>query len=224
MRPRLRLAATAAGVVTMTNWRFARSASGRRHRSRRLGWCGVLVAAVALVAGCGSVRPSSPVLARVASVANQAVADPAAAGPASENPSAGSLAAAAVTCTSKPHPAMAAALARDIAAARRGRSSTVAVWVSDPVAGITCSLSGSSHFDSASIVKVTILGAVLRKALDQHRYLTSTEAAQLRAMITRSDNNAASALWARLGHSYLQHFLNLGGMKQTVLGPGGYWA
>jgi beta-lactamase class A len=99
----------------------------------------------------------------------------------------------------------------------------VAVWVNDPGAGITCSLSGSSHFDSASIVKVTILAAVLRKALDQDRYLTSTEAAQLRAMITRSDNNAASALWAKLGHSYLRHFLNLAGMKQTVLGPGGYW-
>src|SRR5690349_16705013 len=134
-----------------------------------------------------------------------------------------SPAAAAVACSSKSHPAVAAAMARDIQAARRGRSSTVAVWVDDPGAGITCSLSGSSHFDSASIVKVTILAAVLRKALDQHRYLTSTEAAQLRAMITRSDNNAASALWARLGHSYLQHFLNLAGMKQTVLGPGGYW-
>jgi beta-lactamase class A len=136
---------------------------------------------------------------------------------------AASLAAVAVVCSSKSHPAVAAAMARDIQAARRGRSSTVAVWVNDPGAGITCSLSGSSHFDSASIVKVTILAAVLRKALDQHRYLTSTEAAQLRAMITRSDNNAASALWAKLGHSYLRHFLNLAGMKQTVLGPGGYW-
>ena len=137
--------------------------------------------------------------------------------------SAASPAAAAPACVSKPHPAVAAALARDIQAARRGRSSTVAVWVDDPGAGITCSLSGSSHFDSASIVKVTILGAVLRKALDQHRYLTSTETAQLSAMIIRSDNSAASALWARLGRSYLQHFLNLAGMRQTVLGPGGYW-
>ena len=42
-------------------------------------------------------------------------------------------------------------------------------------------------------------------------------------MITRSDTNASSALWAKLGHSYIQHFLNLAGMKQTVLGPGGYW-
>jgi len=158
------------------------------------------------------------VLAPAASAASPAVASPA-----SANPAVASLAAAAVVCTSKSHPAVAAALARDIQAARSGRSSTVAVWVDDPGAGISCSLSGSSHFDSASIVKVTILGAVLRKALDQHRYLTSTEAAQLRAMITRSDNNAASALWAKLGRSYLQHFLNLAGMRQTVLGPGGYW-
>jgi beta-lactamase class A len=152
-----------------------------------------------------------------------AEASPAAAIAASASPAAASLAAAAVACTSTSHPAVAAALARDIQAARRGRSSTVAVWVDDPGAGITCSLSGSSHFDSASVVKVTILGALLRKALDQHRFLTSTETTQLRAMITRSDNNAASALWAKLGHSYLQHFLNLAGMKQTVLGPGGYW-
>ncbi|MGZ4558700.1 MAG: serine hydrolase [Mycobacteriaceae bacterium] len=70
---------------------------------------------------------------------------------------------------------------------------------------------------------MVILGAMLRKALDQHRYLTSTEATQLHSMITQSDNNAASALWAKLGHAYLQHFLNLAGMTQTVLGPGGYW-
>lgn len=132
-------------------------------------------------------------------------------------------ASAAVTCTSTSHPGLAATLTRDIRAARSGRSSSVAIWVRDPSKGITCSLNGSTHFDSASIVKVTIMGAVLRKALDQHRYLTSTEASQLRAMITRSDNNAASALWANLGRSYLQHFLNLAGMKQTVLGPGGYW-
>jgi beta-lactamase class A len=115
------------------------------------------------------------------------------------SPSVARTAAAAVVCTSTSNLAVAAALARDIQAAMRGRSSTVAVWVDDPGAGITCSLNGSSRFDSASIVKVTILGAVLRKALDQHRYLTSTETTQLRAMITRSDNNAASALWANSG-------------------------
>jgi beta-lactamase class A len=73
------------------------------------------------------------------------------------------------------------------------------------------------------VVKVTILGALLRKALDQHRYLTSTEADEAYAMITRSDNAAASVLWDELGHGYLQHFLDLAGMTQTVLGPDGYW-
>lgn len=107
---------------------------------------------------------------------------------------AASLAAATVVCTSKSHPALAAKLARDIAAARRGRSSTVALWVDDPGDGLVCSLSGTAHFDSASIVKVAILGALLRKAQDQHRYLTSREAALARAMITRSDNDAASDL------------------------------
>ncbi len=42
-------------------------------------------------------------------------------------------------------------------------------------------------------------------------------------MITESDNDAASDLWAELGYPYLRHFLNLAGMKQTSLGPGGYW-
>jgi hypothetical protein len=77
---------------------------------------------------------------------------------ASASPADLSLSAAAVACASAAHPAAATALARDIQAARRGRSSTVAVWVDDPSAGINCSLSGSAHFDSASIVKVTILG------------------------------------------------------------------
>lgn len=132
-------------------------------------------------------------------------------------------ASAAVVCTSPSHPALAATLARDIRAARSGRSSTVALWVRDRSKDVTCSLNGTTHFDSASVVKVTIMGAMLRKALDQHRYLTSTEASQLRAMITKSDNAAASALWAKLGHAYLQHFLNLAGMNHTILGPGGYW-
>ena len=42
-------------------------------------------------------------------------------------------------------------------------------------------------------------------------------------MITVSDNDAASTLWDETGRPSLQHFLNLAGMKQTDLGPGGYW-
>jgi len=135
----------------------------------------------------------------------------------------GAVAAASAVCGSASHPALAARLARDISAARRGRVSTVAVRVDDPGAGLECWLNSSTHFDSASVVKATILAALLRKAQDSHRHLTRTEAALAWAMITRSDNGAASALWNDVGRAHLQHFLNLARMTHTVLGPGGFW-
>jgi beta-lactamase class A len=126
-------------------------------------------------------------------------------------------------CASSSHPALASRISRAIQAARRDRVSFVAVEVDDPGAGLVCRLDARSHFDSASVVKVTILGALLRKAQAEHRSLTSTERALAWAMITRSDNNAASALWAETGRSWLQRFLNRAGMTHTVLGPDGAW-
>jgi beta-lactamase class A len=135
---------------------------------------------------------------------------------------AGAVASSAV-CSSSSHPALAAKIARDIQAARRGRVSTVAVAVDDPGLGLDCWLNRFSSFDSASVIKVTILAALLRKAEDQHRHLTATEAAQAKLMITESDNDAASDLWAELGRSYLQHFLDVAAMRHTTLGSGSYW-
>jgi hypothetical protein len=128
-----------------------------------------------------------------------------------------------VSCRSPSHHALAARLDRDIGRALRGRVSAVAVGVDDPGRGLQCWLNSSAHFDSASVVKVTILGALLRKAQEQHRYLTRTEADQAREMITESDNDAASDLWADVGRPDLQHFLNLAHMTRTYLGPGPYW-
>jgi beta-lactamase class A len=136
---------------------------------------------------------------------------------------AGQAAASSALCSSSSHPALAARIGRDIQAARRGRVSTVAVAVDDPGLGLECWLNRFSGFDSASVVKVTILAALLRKAEDQHRHLTATETARARSMITESDNDAASALWAELGRRYLQHFLDVAGMRHTSLSPGGYW-
>ena len=126
-------------------------------------------------------------------------------------------------CGSLAHPRLAARVGRDIDAARRGRVSEISVRVDDPGKGLQCWLHGSRRFDSASVVKVTILGALLRKALVQHRYLTNAEAAEADAMITRSDNDAASALWSELGRGYIQRFLNLAGMRHTAPGLDGYW-
>ena len=101
-------------------------------------------------------------------------------------PAASASTASVAVCGSSSHPTLAAKLAQDIQAAQGGRVSAVAVGVDDPGLGVTCWLNGSAHFDSASVVKVTILGALLRKAQDQHRYLTSHEAALATAMITRA--------------------------------------
>jgi Beta-lactamase enzyme family len=126
-------------------------------------------------------------------------------------------------CASSSHAALAARISRGIEAARRGRESFVAVEVDDPGAGVLCRLDSGSHFDSASVVKVTILGTLLRDAQAAHRSLTRTERARAWAMITRSDNGAASALWDEDGRSRLQRFLNAAGMTHTVLGPGAAW-
>ena len=119
--------------------------------------------------------------------------------------------------------ALAAKLSKDIASALSGRVDYVAVRVEDRRTGAECRLNEGHQFDSASVVKATILAALLRWHQETGKPLTSTEKALATRMITVSDNNAASALWNELGHTRLQHFLNLASMTETILGPDGYW-
>ena len=126
-------------------------------------------------------------------------------------------------CTSAGHPALAARVSKGILAAMAGRSSVVGLAVDDRVTGLTCKYHPHWHFDSASVVKVTILSALLRKLQQEHRSLTAQQRELATEMITVSDNDAASTLWAETGRPSLQHFLDLAGMKETDLGPGGYW-
>lgn len=121
------------------------------------------------------------------------------------------------------HAGLAARLSRDILAAARARSDNVAATVADRRTGVVCRLAEGHRFDSASVVKATILGALLRWHQEQDKPLTSREVSLATSMITASDNNAASALWAEVGHARLQHFINLAKMTETILGPGGYW-
>jgi hypothetical protein len=95
--------------------------------------------------------------------------------------------------------------------------------VEDRSEDLGCFLNTTTHFDSASVVKVEILGTLLREAETQHRSLTASEVRLARLMITQSDNDAASALWAHVGRGRLRYFLGRAAMKQTQLGPGGYW-
>jgi Beta-lactamase enzyme family len=142
---------------------------------------------------------------------------------ASSTSSSASSAATSAICTSAKHPALAARVSKGILAAMAGRSSVVGVAVADRVTGLTCKYHPHWHFDSASVVKVTILSALLRKLQQEHRGLTAAQKELATEMIEVSDNDAASTLWAETGRPSLQHFLDLAGMKETDLGPGGYW-
>jgi len=98
----------------------------------------------------------------------------------------------------------------------RGRAGTVAFAVARPGAKIR-GLNLDHEFFSASVVKAMLALEVVREA--RHRDLTSTERALLRPMITVSDNNAASAVYRRVGGAglyrvaaaaHMTHFRDVG--------------
>ena len=126
-------------------------------------------------------------------------------------------------CTAPSDPALASRLSADLGAVLQRRSSTVALAVDGRRAGLRCELGSAWRLDSASLVKLTILAALLRRHMEEHRYLTQDELNLTAAMITASDGSATSALWQRLGRGGLQHFLTVSGMTHTIPGPGGYW-
>jgi beta-lactamase class A len=133
-----------------------------------------------------------------------------------------SAASAAVSCTSG-KAGLAAKLQKDITAAMAGRKGTIAVGLRDRSTNTTCTLRGSSAYDSASVVKVTVLATLLWDNKKHNRYLTDREVTLTKAMITKSDNNATSSLWKQLGLTKIKGFLAAAGMTQTKPGANGYW-
>ncbi|MCR8576392.1 class A beta-lactamase-related serine hydrolase [Streptomyces sp. Isolate_219] len=127
-----------------------------------------------------------------------------------------------VVCTSK-KPGLAPALSQDIADALHGREGASALAVYDRRTRTHCEFKAGTHFDSASVVKVTVLAALLRQAEEAHRKLTPHEKRLATAMITKSDNKATTALWRRVGPAGIKHFLSLAGMRHTVPGTHGAW-
>ncbi|MGW2819535.1 serine hydrolase [Streptomyces sp. NPDC001443] len=128
----------------------------------------------------------------------------------------------AVSCTSS-KAGLAAKLKKDITAALATRKGTVAVGLYDRTTNTTCTLRASSAYDSASVVKVTVLATLLWDAKKHNRYLTSTETSLATAMITKSDNTATSKLWKQLGLTKIKGFLTAAKMTQTKPGANGYW-
>ncbi|UDM04147.1 serine hydrolase [Streptomyces longhuiensis] len=176
-----------------------------------------LAAALAAGSALTAIAAAAPVHARTAA-ATSAAATSAAATSAAGTSVEGSP----VTCASR-RPGLADRLERDIATALHGHGKASALALYDRTTATSCTFRASTAFDSASVVKVTILGALLRQAAEEHRLLTSREVDLTKAMITKSDNAATNALWHQIGHAGIQHFLDLAGMRDTVPGPKGKW-
>ncbi|MFC8224507.1 serine hydrolase [Streptomyces sp. NPDC057287] len=151
----------------------------------------------------------------LAPAAATAAASPAAASPAAA-PSP------AVSCASG-RAGLAAELSRDITAALKGHKSTTALAVQDHRTRTTCTLRPTQRVDSASVVKVTVLAALLWDAQRTDRPLTPREGKLSTAMITKSDNDATSELWDQLGPAKIKGFLGAAGMTRTSPGAGGAW-
>jgi hypothetical protein len=127
-----------------------------------------------------------------------------------------------VTCTSS-KAALATKLKKDITAALVGRKGTIAVGLYDRSTNTTCTLRASTAYDSASVVKVTVLSALLWDAQNARRTLTSREKSLATAMITKSDNASTSTLWKQLGVTKIKKFLTAAKMTQTTPGANNYW-
>lgn len=114
------------------------------------------------------------------------------------------------------------ATAAGIAAARRyarGRAGTVAFAVLDE-RGRLRGLRRTVRFASASVVKAMLMVAVLRRA--GSRPLSATQRDLLRRMITVSDNDAASAIYAVVGGAGLRSVAKAAGAKRFA--DVGNWA
>ncbi|MFE1176393.1 serine hydrolase [Streptomyces sp. NPDC058773] len=99
----------------------------------------------------------------------------------------------------------------------------------DRPTGTTCTADADKQYDSASIVKAIILGALLYQ---KGGNLTETEDSLARKMITESDNGSATTLWKELSDQQdpekpnpvrIQEFLDKAGMGNTVLDKEGSW-
>lgn len=134
-----------------------------------------------------------------------------------------------VTCVSSQHPKLADELEKNISTAI-GDHRYIAVSLYDRATDTTCN-SRLSHtqFDSASVVKPVILGALL---MAKKGDLTDDEKTRAKAMIQQSDNTAASALWKELSDlsdpakpnaDLIEDFLTKAGMDETTIDPEFAW-
>jgi beta-lactamase class A len=141
---------------------------------------------------------------------------------ASATPTAAAPSSAICTAPTK-YASLATRLSKDLATAIRGRSGSIAIRVEDVRTGVECRYNEGRRSHSASVVKATILAALLYWRQRTHTSLTSTEKSEATRMIEYSDNDAATYLWNDVGHARLNQFIKAATMTETELNSGGYW-
>ncbi|MCQ9133046.1 class A beta-lactamase-related serine hydrolase [Streptomyces hilarionis] len=116
-----------------------------------------------------------------------------------------------------------ASLASAMGAVTVPGGAAVSVAVLDLASGERAAYGGGA-FDTASVVKADILAALLLRAQDEGRRLTTAEKAYATAMIETSDNDAASALWRAIGEAEGLDAANARlGLTATEGGEGMLW-
>jgi uncharacterized protein YraI len=101
-----------------------------------------------------------------------------------------------------------------------GRNGKTCVAVYDDSSGTLYTYNGTVQIRCASIIKVGIMAAVLNKAAQEGRWLTTWEAGQIEPMIRWSDNDAATNLWNYVGPQNVIAYLQSIGMSNTGFEPG----
>lgn len=145
----------------------------------------------------------------VAGVLLTSATAPALAAPAARRP--------APICRSASHPRLAAHISARISAVLRQRPySVVGLAADDNAIGLTCRFHPGWHFYAASVVKVTILSALMLEKGSPAR-LTTAQRHLAYLMITQSNNNAATALWNEVGLGGMRRFLYRAHMSHTIL-------
>lgn len=104
------------------------------------------------------------------------------------------------------------------------RQSLVSVAVYNANTGATYTYNPGLSFDTASIVKATIMSTLLWQSQNSKQPLSSQEQSLMIPMIEDSSNSAATSLWNAAGRSAgIESFLQAAGMTATIPGKSGYW-
>lgn len=116
-----------------------------------------------------------------------------------------------------------AALAEELRPLEAAPEVRLAVTVLDPLTGRSLTY-GSGHFDTASVVKVDVVAALLLAAQDEGRPLTDRERRLATDAIRISDNEATHELWRLIGGPAGLEAANARlGLRETVGGGDGHW-